>query len=345
MQCSVSLIICAIAYTVLCLIVLCLTIAVKYPRMFQEQSSPGEHSTSLEGVTPFTNQSKHLPIEETQYFTRDLDAGVDQLDHDCVDRSATQGPMLEAQPVATLNSPQCLRRVGKNSRLRDGEYLEKIPEEGMSQGEEKHDTLKRTSSTASEARSSGYFSNPRSSNPRLSQLSIPESVVETDEQDTASLRSIQQRNCDEDEGLAIDISCTDDFIDNLGSGGVESEYSSLGSVEPSPAEPTANGVREDSVFPYPRPRCYQMTSASSRAKHSKDNELAPTQNEFRGRSKSLPNSSRHLHSTALHSTTCPSSSSSSTSLDSETTNGSPSEVSSRAGSQLSIASANSGESF
>ena len=255
------------------------------------------------------------------------------------DRSSTEGLAREVQPVAENGDLQCSRHAGISKTTR--EYMEKIPEESLSQEEEKHDhdPLKRTSSTASEARSSGYFSDQRSSNPRLSQLSIPESVAEGDEKDRVSRCSIRQSNIEDDEGLMMDIRHTDDFIDTLDTSTAVQSYS--------PGHNHGNDCSlAESAF---RPRCYQVSPSHTKKPNKvSSGDLQP---ESRVRSHSLPSSSRHLHAAALHSTVSfspqmsSSNSTSRTSLDSNTTSGSSNEGSSMTGSQLSLASANSGELF
>lgn len=265
------------------------------------------------------------PVQETKRFSQ---TPIEE------DKSSTQGALCrEAQPVAENGSSPCSRSTdGKAART---EYMEKIPEEIALQEDEKQNLLKRTSSTASEARSSGYFSNPRSSNPRISQLSIPESVTEYEERDNLSLASIRQSNCDEDEGLMMDISHTEDFVSSL-----EKKGDSNSTETPSPSDEISSSA--ESAF---RPRCYQMSATPNHKKLANKvftNTTTDLPPENRCRSKSLPSNSRHLHNNALHSI-APLFNSSSTSLDSETTAGSPSEVSSTSGSQLSLASSNSGE--
>lgn len=244
----------------------------------------------------------------------------------CVDKSSTYEAMREPQPQAVNH--QSLRFPGKHVQ----EYMEKIPEENSgSRNREKYDSLKRTLSTASEARSSGYYSNPRGSELRFSQLSITESNAEQADKGRTLLTSIKQTNCEEDEGLMMEIDQTHEFVNSLGE--------QNGTMETNSFAPNDNGG-EESEF---RPRCYQLSTVSPSGLRNPlkviGGELQPGN---RIRSKSLPNSSRHLHNVALHSTIAPpfpSSNSSCTSLDSETT----SEASSIAGSQLSIASASSGK--
>lgn len=274
------------------------------------------------------------PVQEMKTFTPSLSDG-DKDFCGYKDKSSIHEGMHEPQPQAV--NLQSLRFPSKHPQ----EYMEKIPEENlMSHNEERCDYLKRSSSTASEARSSGYFSNPRGSELRFSQLSITESSDEQAEKGRTLLTSIKQTNCEVDEGLMLEIDQTHEFVNSLEKD--ENEVTQNETVETN-FFTRNDDAGEETEF---RPRCYQLTVSPSHARSPLKMNGSELQPENRIRSKSLPNSSRHLHNVALHSTISPpfpSSNSSCTSLDSETTNGSPSEASSFAGSQLSLASANSGK--
>jgi hypothetical protein len=246
--------------------------------------------------------------------------------------------------------------------------LENILEESLSQEDDKHDStgsLKRSPSTVSHdsLRSSGYFSNPRNSDLRISQVSICESIAEREAEEErdgngTSLGSIKQARGDstaEDEGVVMKIDHTNEFLESYES--TETELSGS-NVPRSPSHSQAPGKKEDEVAatsndrddrlePVARPRLFQVSYSPShkmRQLKQNDGDFSPEHTEIRRRSSSLPTNSRieHLRNIALQlpppssGLQYPPSHSSSTSLDSDTTYGSPSEQSSMTGSQLSI---------
>ena len=327
---------------------------------FVSQQEAAASNLSHSGELPV---KRRIPVQETEQFAQ-MQHAEDEVNRDCTvkDMSSTEGEIRrEPQPVARNTLPPSRHTTGKGTRQRE---LENIPEESLSQEEDRPDSgsLKRTSSTASEAsfRSSGYYSNPRASDLRLSQLSLQfESVPETEneEQDSTSLSSIKQaRNTEEDEGVVMNIDHTNEFLDSHE--GTEAESSS---TAPSPSRSSSKSVEEaaaeadmedqgDSLLPVSRLRCFQVSRTPSHKKKQpwNNNDLLAEDSEMRRRSRSLPSTSRidYLRnaplSTLSSSPRSPLSNSSSTSLDSETTIESQSEQSSMTGSQLSIASATSG---
>ena len=314
---------------------------------------------------------KQAPVQETQLFSQMPHFAKDELHCDCAtgkDRSSIGGePHREAQPQAlshsTLQSSQHIMvRMGVKQR---GE-LENILEESLSQEDDKHvhdsGSLKRSASTVSHdsIRSSGYFSNPRLSDLRISQVSIGESIAENDleEADGNVLGSIKQAQRDntQDEGVVMKIDHTSEFLESCETSGAEMSSSNTlspsHSQSPCKNEEVAASEDQDGLLePVSRPRLFQLSCSSGhkiRQLKQTDSDLSPEHSEIRRRSRSLPTTSRiellrndalapsiHLH--------YPPSNSSSTSLDSDTTYGSPSEQSSMTGSQLSIASTISGK--
>ena len=192
--------------------------------------------------------------------------------------------------------------------------LENIPEEiAASLDQDGHASLKRTPSTASEARSSGYFSNPRSSEPRFSQLSIPESLIEVEEKENVPQASIKQISCDKDEGLILDIDYTDDFTSSLKTSGDFTKCLETSGAERLPSESDSSTLSSDSGdsptrMPF-RDRSYQYFGKRRPSKQNTFDEF-DTSEPHRGRSASLPSCSRDMHSRQLHSTNFASSNSS-----------------------------------
>jgi hypothetical protein len=213
----------------------------------------------------------------------------------------------------------------------------------------KEESLKRTASTAStvshdSSRSSGYYSNPRTSYLRLS---TADSFAENDDYDHG----------EEDEGVVTGVHHSSNFrAESPESSGTDS---SSPPSSPSKSDETTKVLaaeEQDDLQPILRGRCNQMAKRRQLPKQSDAlyDEFLPEDGEMRRRSSSLPTTTRascvkaaqnattmmHMHGVAApHSQ----SHSSSTSLDSETTYGSPSEQSSVNGSQLSLASAASGK--
>ena len=167
--------------------------------------------------------------------------------------------------------------------------------------------LSKTFSAASVARSSGYFSDPRSSYPLLSTFSSMESILELD----GNVSVAPNINCDKDD--SEDLTENDDTI--TGSEQAEAQCSTS-----QPPKVESEDSSNDQFDFFIRPRCYQMTRTKSCAmKHRKfDVDLI-------NRSKSLPTNSHRLHNNILSSTIHPqvhSPNSSTTSLDTESTVGS-----------------------
>ena len=315
---------------------------------------------------------KQPPVQETQQFSQMPHNFVkDDLHRDCAgdheDRSSTDGEVRrEAQPQAlsasTLQLPP--RQMARKGVKQCGE-LENILEESLSQEDNKHDSgsLKRSASTVSHdsIRSSGYFSNPRYSELRISQVSISDSTAENgpEESDGTLLGSIKQACGDgtEDEGVVMKLDHTNEFLESCESTGAElsssnAPWSPSHSQAPCKNEEMAASTNEDDQLlePVSRPRLFQITHSPSHKKgqlKSSDDDLVPEHYVTRRRSHSLPTTSRieHLCSAALQlpspssSLQYPPSHSSSMSLDSDTT----SEQSSMTGSQLSITSTISGK--
>lgn len=311
-------------------------------------------------TTPFSPQQeeagrtrklqKQPPVQETvQQFTQT----EDQLQRDGVnvDRSSTEGEAhrgSQPQAPSSHNTPQSTRY--RKSFKQRGEPLENILEEtSLSQDDaEKYDresqTLKRTASTASEAsfRSSGYFSNPRTSVLRLSQVSAGGSTAENDdycqEEDVALLESIDKqthRDSTEDEGISIHH--TNELrVDTSDSSGTESSSP--------PLSPTRSDVapaeEDDDLPPVRRLRSNQMSTPSHMRRQPKGinvySDLSPEHGEMRRRSSSLPTTSRTSYVQAQNAAVAmpgigsqsPLSHSSSTSLDSDTTYGSQQSIAS-----------------
>ena len=325
---------------------------------------------------PFTPQpggklQKQPPVQETQQFAQTPHSVEDQLQQDSavIDRSSTEGEACHRdQPQAvSCNTLQSSRHPARMGVKQLREQLENIQEESLSQEDDKHDSgsLKRSASTVSHdsIRSSGYFSNPRFSDLRISQVSIGESISENDleEQDGAVLGSIKQTRGDglKDEGVVMKIDHTSEFLESCESTGAEPSSSKTSSSSrsqaPSKSEEVAASKTQDGLLePVSRPRLFQVSYSPShkiRQQKQNDNDLSPEHSQIRRRSRSLPTTSRieHLRNAALQlpppgiNLQYSMSNSSSTSLDSETTYGSPSEQSSMTGSQLSIASTISGK--
>ena len=333
--------------------------------MCQETAPCPDFSLQQEAAQGGKRQ-KQAPVQETQQCSQMPRFAKDELHRDCAgeDRSSTGGEaQREAQPQAT-SSRNTSRHMVRMGVKQCGE-LENILEENLSQEDEKHDSgsLKRSASTVSHdsIRSSGYFSNPRFSDLRISQVSIGESIAENDLEEpdgAALLGSIKQAQRDntEDEGVVMKIDHTNEFLESCVTTGAE--MSSSNALSPShsqtpnkneevPASKDQDGLLE----PVSRPRLFQVSYSPShkiRQLKQTDSDLSPEHIEIRRRSRSLPTTSRiellcndalppsiHLH--------YPLSNSSSTSFDSDTTFGSPSEQGSMTGSQLSIASTISGK--
>ena len=319
---------------------------------------------------------KQAPIQETQQLVQMPDLAEDKLHRDSAgeDRSSTGGEaQREDQPQAvscrnTLHSSRY--SMTRKSLKQRRELLENIQEEiSPSQDDEKCNSgtgsLKRTASTASTVshdslRSSGYYSNPRTS---ILRLSTAESFAENDddqEEDGALLGPVKQTHRDgmKDEGVVMNIHHMSDFRDeSCESSGTES---SSPPSSPSKIDEMAELAAEeqDDLQPILRERCNQMSCTPSHKRRlPKQNNilhsdhLSPEHSEMRRRSSSLPTTTRTSYVQAQKAAVCmpgigpqsPLSHSSSTSLDSETTFGSPSEQSSMNGSQLSLASASSGK--
>ena len=338
-------------------------------------------------------QKQAPPVQETQQFCQTLQLPAKDEVHrdsgagDREDRSSTEGEVCcnrEVQPRApsASNTPQQSSRqnlitVARKGVKQCGE-LENILEESLSQEDDKNDSagsLKRSASTVSHdsMRSSGYYSNPRLSDLRISQVSICESIAERDPDESdgtgAMLGSIKQACGDgtaEDEGVVMKIDHTSEFLESCESTEAELSGSNVGPQSPSHSlqasckkeEEVAAALnnQDDLLGPVSRPRLFQMSySPSHKIKQLKqtDGDLSPEHTEIRRRSHSLPtttSNTEHLRNAALQlippisSLQYPAPShSSSTSLDSDTTYGSASEQSSMTGSQLSISSSISGK--
>ena len=335
--------------------------------------SPQEESAAQRG-------GKQPPVQETQRFTqaqlqlRDFTPDELHCDYADKDRSSTEGEgQRETHPQAvspvsrnTLQSSRYGNMSRKSLSKSRERPLENILEEtSLSQDDIRHgfrseNNLKRTDSTASHdsLRSSGYFSNPRTS---VLRLSTADSFAEiNDEEDSTSIGPVKQTHADNlDEGVVMNFHLTSDFrADSPESSGTDS---SSPPSSPSKSDQTAATVllaaeeeQVDDLHPIPRRRCNQMTPTHKRRQLPKHDDvlfsdLSPEHGEMRRRSSSLPTTTRTSYVQAqkagvlMPDITGPQSHSSSTSLDSETTYGSPSEQSSMNGSQLSLASATSGK--
>ena len=333
-------------------------------------SSPQQESAGAGGRQP-------PPVQETQPSSQTplqrSSAAQDELDRDCADRedmSLTGGEaQREAQPQALPNhSTLQSSRYRKSLKQRREHPLEKIQEEmnplldgdKCSSGEA--GILKRTPSTAStishdSSRSSGYYSNP---DPRTSylRLSTADSIAENDyydeeAEDGASKLKQTRRDSMEDEGMVTDHS-TRLRAESPESSGTES---SSPPSSPSKSDGTtilAAAEEQDDLQPMLRERCSNQIRKRKQLPKQTDifDDFSSENGEMRRRSSSLPTTTRascvkaqHNAAMYIHGVIGPHSQShsSSTSLDSETTYGSPSEQSSVDGSQLSIASAASGE--
>ena len=177
--------------------------------------------------------------------------------------------------------------------------------------------LSKTFSPASEARSSGYLSDPRSSYPLLSTFSSMESILELD----GNVSVAPNINCDKDDSK--DLTENDDTI--TGSEQAETQCSTSQPLQVE-SEDSSNDQFDSFI-----PRCYQMTRTCAMKHRKFDVDLI-------NRSKSLPTNSHRLHSNILSSTIHPqfhSPNSSTTSLDS---------TESTVGSQVSLTSLTSDES-
>ena len=338
-----------------------------------QQESPG--AEKLREQTP--------PVQETQQFYRMPHLAKDEVHHDCAgdreDRSLTEGEVCrdrEVQPraLSASTTPQQSSRhnqiMARKGVKQCGE-LENILEESLSQEDEKNDSagsLKRSNSI----RSSGYFSNPRLSDLRISQVSICESIAERDPEESDGtgtlLGPIKQAHGDstaEDEGVVMKIDHTSEFLESCESTKAElcssnaprsPSHSLQASCKKEEEVAAALNNHDDLLEPVPRPRLFQMSySPSHKIRQLKltDGDLSPEHTEIRRRSSSLPTTTsrtEHLRNIALQLPPPTStlrypapSHSSSTSLDSDTTYGSTSEQSSMTGSQLSISSTISGK--
>ena len=323
-------------------------------------------ATVCQETTPFSPQQeaargklqKQPPVQESMQQT--LYIAEDQLQRDSadIDRSSTEGEahrQSQPQAASSHNTPQSTRY--RKSFKQYGELLENILEEtSLSQDDEKHNlgtesqTLKRTSSTASEAsfRSSGYYSNPRASVLRLSQVSTGESIAENDddyqEEDVGLLEPIKQthRDSTEDEGISTGIHHTSEFrVESGDSSGTESS-SSASSPSRGDIAPVLNFVAEehDDLPPVRRLRSNQMSTPSHMRRLPKRidmySDLSPEHSDMRRRSSSLPTTSRTSYVQAQNASVLmqgidpqsPPSHSSSTSLDSDTTYGSQQSIAS-----------------
>ena len=330
--------------------------------------SPQQESAGARGRQP-----PPPPVQETQPSgsqtpLRRSSAAQDELDRDCANkevssRSSTGGEaQREAQPQAlpnqnTLQSSRYVTRKSLKQQRGRRDLLENIQEEmsPLLDGDKCHSggvgNLKRTPSTAStvshdSSRSSGYYSNPRTSYLRLS---TADSIAENDDYDGPLNQT--RRDSVEDEGVVMDHS-SKFRAESPESSGTES--SSPPSSPSKSDETTILATKEqDDLQPILRGRCNQITPTHKRRQLPKQTDVlyddfSSENGEMRRRSSSLPTTTRtrcvkaqpmHMHGvTSPHSQ----SHSSSTSLDSETTYGSQSEQSSMNGSQLSIASAASG---
>lgn len=164
-----------------------------------------------------------------------------------------------------------------------------------------------TASHLSEARSSGYYSNPRSWH---SQLSILDSIVDSTEHDgtTSPVSEIQQTNIDKDEGLSIDSSI--EYNDD------SEKKSSEAQCHGGPDQSDLSMVEDLTPF---RPRCYQLESPSVHI-HSQKKRISEL--DLPIRSHSFPTTGRHLHNKVVYSTIHPqhlTPNTSTVSLDSEST--------------------------
>ena len=344
-------------------------------------SSPQQESAGAGGRQPPPPPVQETQLSSSQTPLRRSSAAQDELDRDCAnkeDMSLTGGEaQREAQPQALPNhstlqsSRYSATRKSLKQRRERRDPLEKIQEETSplldhgdkcSPGE---GILKRTPSTAStishdSSRSSGYYSNP---DPRTSylRLSTADSIAENDyydqeAEDGASKLKQTCRDSMEDEGVVTDHS-SKLRAESPESSGTESSSPPSSPSKSDGTTTLAAAEEHDNLQPILRRRCNQMTPTHKRRQLPKQTDVLyddflPEDGEMRRRSSSLPTTTRtrcvkaqqnatmHMHSiTGQHSQ----SHSSSTSLDSETTYGSPSEQSSMDGSQLSIASAASGE--
>ena len=318
--------------------------------------SPQEESAAQGG-------GKQPPVQETQRFTQTQlqlrNFTPDELHRDCADkdRSSTEGEgQREVQPQAisplSHNILQSASRYGSMTRKSSSKSRERpleniLEETSLSQDENRYElmtgSLKRTDSTVSTTshdsfRSSGYYSNPRASVLRLSQVSNGESIAENED-------SV------EDEGVVMGTH-------QMNESRVVNGYESSGTESSSPASSPSRSADEapaladqDDLPPVPRERCNQMSSTPNhkRWQTKRNCDLSPEHSEMRGRSSSLPNRASYLQAQSVAvampsiGLQSPLSHSSSTSLDSETTYGSQSEKSSINGSLQSIASTASGK--
>ncbi len=358
-----------------------------------QETAPGAGGLSPQQESAVTVGRQHPPVQETvqqsaQTPLRSAQDELDESDRDCTDkdRSSTEGEaQREVQPQALPNhsTVQSSRYnvTRKSLKQRGGERpLENIQEEtsplldgDMKRSTGKEGSLKRTASTAStvsqySSRSSGYYSNPRTS---ILRLSTADSFTENEdcdlqeEEDGASkFGSLKQTHRDsvEDEGVVTDVHHSSNFR-------AESPESSGSDSSSPPSSPSksdqttkmlAAEEEQHDLQPVLRERCHQMTGTPIRKRRQLPkqsdalyDDFLPEDGEMRRRSSSLPTTTRarcviaqnaptmmHMHGVASpHSQ----SHSSSTSLESETTYGSPSEQSSVNGSQLSLASAASGK--
>ena len=362
-----------------------------------QETAPATGGSSPQQESPGAGklQKQAPPVQETQQFCQmpQLPAEDEVPVHrdcagDCEDKSSTEGEVCcdrEVQPRApsASNTPQQSSRQNLITVTRKGVKqcgeLENILEESLSQEDDKNDStgsLKRSASTVSHdsLRSSGYYSNPRLSDLRISQVSICESIAERDPEESdgtgTMLGPIKQARDDgtaEDEGVVMKIDHTSEFLESCESTEAELSGSNVGPRSPSHSlqapckkeEEVAAALnnQDDLLGPVPRPRLFQVSYSPShkiRQLKQTDGDLSPQHTEIRGRSSSLPtttSSTEHLRNAVLQLIPGPISSlqypapshSSSTSLDSDTTYGSASEQSSMTGSQLSISSSISGK--
>ena len=361
-----------------------------------QETAPATGGSSPQQESPGAGklQKQAPPVQETQQFCQTLQLPAEDEVHrdsagDREDRSSTEGDVCcdrEVQPraLSASNTPQQSSRqnlitVARKGVKQCGE-LENILEENLSQEDDKNDSsgsLKRSASTVSHdsLRSSGYYSNPRLSDLRISQVSICESIAERNPEESdgtgtmlGSIKQVRGDGTAEDEGVVMKIDHTSEFLESCESTEAELSGSNVGPRSPSHSlqapckkeEEVAAALnnQDDLLGPVSRPRLFQVNySPSHKIKQLKqtDGDLSPQHTEIRGRSSSLPtptsSSTEHLRNAVLQLIPGPISSlrypapshSSSTSLDSDTTYGSASEQSSMTGSQLSISSSISGK--
>lgn len=345
---------------------------------YSQEASPGVKISSLEELPSKNSKRQSLllvrskqqrkiqdintktePISSdgTTAFSVNLNPGscCEQVESGLINQSAISSEsMPEAQPLAQHRQGGKLLSARRQQiiKMACAALTDLLDKEGSSLNIDvsTHGFLKnRISSTASEVASSGYWST-RTSTARISQLSFPDSATEGGEQATSL--SSQSTACAVDDGLPFDINCwTTEFVKSLKDSEEERDSLSLLSI-PSPcggASPTSVETRDTvtrnaELF---SSYCSSCCQGSPTSFISSCKDCQPKRNNFRGRSQSLPSNPHYVHNppSLLHFANlklCHPFLSSSTSLDSETTVGSPCELS-VSGSQLSIDSASCGE--